>query len=172
MRKHFFLTILLLGFSVSGVFAQWNDNGKLNSWTSVTVSRQNNESRETPYLKEVRASRNKGFDRLVFEFTGDIPHYQIEYIKPPISGTADEEIKVSGRYFVEINLQMLPYPDDEKLAQAKIPSGGLNLPVISEIKEIEWFEGVRPFAVGLRAKKLYRVQQFTNPTRLVIDFKQ
>jgi len=48
---------------------------------------------------------------------------------------------------------MLPYPDDEKLAQAKIPSGGLNLPVISEIKEIEWFEGVRPFAVGLRAKK-------------------
>jgi len=57
MRKHFFLTILLLGFSVSGVLAQWNDNGKLNSWTSVTVSRQNNESRETPYLKEVTVQK-------------------------------------------------------------------------------------------------------------------
>jgi len=172
MRKLFIFTALLISIFTSTVFAQWKDSGKLNAWTSNTISRQNENSKETPYLKEVRVAKNKGFDRVVFEFIGDIPRYQIEYIKPPITGTADEEIKVSGKYFVSVDLQLLPYPDDEKLGNAKIPKGKLNFPAISEVREIEWFEGYRPFAIGLKAKKLFRVQQLTNPTRLVIDFKQ
>lgn len=171
MKKHFILTLLLIALGVSGVSAQWNDAGKFNVWTLKTFSRQNNASRATPYLKAVRAAKNKGYDRLVLEFTGDIPRYRIEYVKPPITGTADEEIKVAGKFFVSIDLQLLPYPDDEKLADAEIPKGKLNLPVIAEIREIEWFEGYRPFAVGLAAKKAFRVQQLKNPTRLVIDFK-
>ena len=172
MKKLFIWAIFLTGVFAVNAFAQWDDAGKLNAWTSARVARANKDSRETPYLKEVRVAKNKGYDRLVFEFLGDIPRYFIEYINPPITGTADEEIKVSGRYFVSITLQTLPYPDDEKLAGAKIPEGKLNLPVISEVREIEWFEGDRPFAVGLKARKLYRVQQLKNPTRLVIDFKQ
>jgi hypothetical protein len=172
MKKILLLTILSSIVFVAQTFAQWEDRGKLNAWTSARVSRQNKDSRETPYLKEVRVAKNNGFDRIVFEFRGDIPRYFIEYIKPPITGTADEEIKVSGKFFVSITLQTLPYPDDEKLAEAKIPEGKLNLPVISEVREIEWFEGDRPFAIGLKAKKLYRVQQLKNPARLVVDFKQ
>ena len=131
MRKIFILTILISGALCSAVFGQWDDGGRLNAWTSSTISRQNNDSRETPYLKEVRVARNRGFDRVVFEFTGDIPRYQIEYINAPITGTADQEIKVAGKYFLSINLQMLPYPDDEKLARAKIPTGRLNFPAVS-----------------------------------------
>lgn len=172
MKKLLIFTILFMLVAASDISAQWADGGKLNVWTAQTISRRSEDSRETTYLKEVRVAKNKGFDRVVFEFLGDIPRYQVQYIKPPISGTADEEIKVSGRFFVEINLQSLPYPDDEKLAKATIPTGKLNFPAVSEVKEIEWFEGVRPFVVGLKAKKLYRVQQLKNPTRLVIDFKQ
>jgi hypothetical protein len=172
MKKLFILAILLMLAASSQISAQWNDAGKFNVWTAQTFSRLNDDSRETPYLKEVRVARNKGFDRVVFEFTGDIPRYLIQYVKPPISGTADVEIKVNGKFFVQIEMLTLPYPDDEKLAETKIPEGKLNFPVISEIKEIEWFEGSRPFVVGLRAKKLFRVQQLKNPTRLVIDFRQ
>ena len=172
MKKILLFTILISSFLVSNAVAQWDDSGKLNAWTSNIVSRKNKESKETPYLKEVRVAKNKGYDRLVFEFLGDIPRYRIEYIKPPITGTADEEIKVSGKFFVSILLQTLPYPDDEKFPEAKVPTGKLNFPVISEVREIEWFEGDRPFAIGLKAKKLYRVQQLKNPARLVIDFKQ
>jgi hypothetical protein len=171
MKKLLVLTILFVTVFASDVFGQWMDGGKLNVWTSRKISRRNDASQETAYLKEVRVAKNKGFDRVVFEFIGDIPRYQIQYVKPPIVGTADEEIKVSGKFFVDINLQMLPYPEDENFPDAKIPEGKLNLPVIMEVKEIEWFEGVRPFVVGLKAKKLYRVSQLKNPTRLVIDFK-
>jgi hypothetical protein len=172
MKRTFIFCLLFIAVFASTAAAQWPDNGKLNAWTSRTISRRHDESREAAYLKEVRVGRNKGFDRVVFEFIGDIPRYQVEYVKAPIVGTADEEIKVAGRYFVEINLQLLPYPEPEQnIAEAIIPEGRLKFPAISEVKEIEWFEGVRPFVVGLKAKKLFRVQQLSNPTRLVIDFK-
>ena len=172
MKKLFILTLLLTCAFTFNAFAQWEDSGKLNAWTAAAILRQNKDSKETPYLKEVRVATNKGFDRIVFEFLGDIPPFRIEYIKPPITGTADREIKVSGKYFVSIILHSLPYPDDEKFPEAKIPTGKLNLPAVSEVREIEWFEGDRPFAVGLKDKKPYRVQQLKNPARLVIDFKQ
>jgi hypothetical protein len=172
MKKILLFTILLGGFLFSNALAQTDDSGKLNAWTSNLVLRQNKESKETTYLKEVRVAKNKGFDRVVFEFLGDIPHYRIEYIEPPIINTADQEVKVSGKFFVSIIIHSLPYPDDEKFPEAKIRQGILNFPVISEVSEIEWFEGDREFVAGLKAKKLYRVQQLKNPTRLVIDFKQ
>jgi hypothetical protein len=172
MKNILLFTILLGTLLVSNALAQTDDSGKLNVWTSKLVLRQNKESQETAYLKEVRVAKNKGFDRVVFEFLGDIPHYRIEYIEPPIINTADQEIKVSGNFFVRIIIHSLPYPEDEKFPEAKIPTGKLNFPVISEVREIEWFEGDRELAVGLKAKKLYRVRQLKNPTRLIIDFKQ
>lgn len=172
MKRFLILTIVLANIFVSGVWAQSGSEGKLNAWTSGKVSREN-KSRRTPYLKEVRIAKNKGFDRVVFEFSGDVPTYQLEFIKPPITGTADQEIKVNGKFFLSINMRTLPYPDEEdKIPEAQIPTGKLNLPVISEITQIEWFEGDRWFVVGLKAKKLYRVQQLQNPSRLVVDFKQ
>jgi len=167
--------VLLIGFIVVfalNASAQWGDAGKFSTWTSATFSRKNNASKKTPYLREIRSARNQGFDRVVFEFTGDIPRYQIEYITPPIVGTADEEVKVRGKYFVSINLQSLPYPDDEKLADVGMITDFKTAYAVSELREIEWFEGTRWYVVGLKAKKLYRVQQLKNPTRLVIDFKQ
>ena len=172
MKRLLILAVLLSNVFVSGVWAQSKTEGKLNAWTPARVSREN-KWRKTPYLKAVRVAKNKGFDRLVFEFTGDVPSFQAEFIKPPITGTADEEIKIAGKYFLSFNMRTLPYPDEaDKIPDADIPVGRLNLPVIAEITQIEWFEGDRWFVVGLKAKKLYRVQQLQNPSRLVVDFKQ
>src|SRR5690349_19032420 len=99
MKKLYILTIFLILVAALQASAQWKDSGNLNVWTARTVARQNANSKATPYLKEVRVAKNKGFDRVVFEFLGDIPRYLIEYTKPPISGTADEEIKVNGKFF-------------------------------------------------------------------------
>jgi hypothetical protein len=171
MKKHLFLPIVFTFVFSINIFAQWNDAGKFNAWTSASFSRKNNASKKTPYLREVRTGRNQGFDRVVFEFTGDIPRYQIEYIEPPIVGTADEEVKVKGKFFVSINLQSLPYPDDEKLGEVRMPTDYKNAYSLAEITQIEWFEGTRWYVIGLKAKKMFRVQQLKNPARLVIDFK-
>jgi len=172
MKKTFiFCAVLVAAFSTT-VFGQWTDSGKLNAWTAGSISRIGKEGSAPASLTAVRVAKNKGFDRVVFEFTGDLPNYKIELTGGPIVATGEDEVKISGQYFAEINFQPLLFPEDENYKYEKIRKAGLNLPVVSEVQEIEWFEGYRPFAIGLKAKKLYRVQQLTNPTRLVVDFKQ
>lgn len=172
MKKHLLLLVGIIAVFAFNAPAQWKDSGKFNVWTSTSVTRENGTIKQTPYLREIRSARNKGFDRVVFEFTGDIPPYLIEYITPPIVGTADEEVKVAGKAFLSITLQNLPYPEDEKLGEVKMPTGYKNSYSLTAIRQIEWFEGTRWYVVGLKAKKLFRVQQLKNPTRLVVDVKQ
>jgi hypothetical protein len=174
MKKLFILAaLIIIGLSATA-FGQWKDVGKLDAWTLATISRQNNDSSETAYLKNVRVGKNKGFDRIVFEFTGDIPRYQINFVKAAdLIATGEDLIKVGGKFFIEVDFQMMPYPEPEdKIADVVLPKGNQKLPIFNEVKEIEWFEGYRSFAIGLNAKKQFRVSQLKNPTRLVIDFKQ
>ena len=161
----------MIAASAASVSAQWNDAGKFNTWTYATFSRAANYEQPI-YLKSVRVAKNKGYDRLVFEFTGGLPRYLIEYVKSgSFENTAETFTKVGGKAFLDINLQTLPYPENEHAKDAEIPKGNQHLPVFNEIKEIEWFEGVRDFGVGLNARKAFRVQELTDPYRLVIDFK-
>jgi len=157
-------------FLVSGASAQWQDAGKLNTWTYKTISRAANYE-DSIYLKKVRIAKGSGFDRLVFEFTGGIPRYLVEFAKSgSFENTAEEFVKVGGKAFIEVNLQTLPYPENAK-DDAKIPNGNQHLPVFNEIREVEWFEGVRDFGIGLNSRKMFRVQELTGPYRLIIDFK-
>ena len=50
-------------------------------------------------------------------------------------------------------------------------SGEQNLPILQDIKSVDWFENFFSFAVGLKIKKPFRVQELSSPSRLVIDFK-
>ncbi|HVE58594.1 MAG TPA: hypothetical protein VNB22_17300 [Pyrinomonadaceae bacterium] len=172
MKKLFIFAIFLTAVLAFNTFGQSGNSGKLNVWTTANISRLNEKSGKPASLKEVRVGKNKGFDRVVFEFTGDLPNFTVEYVKPPITATGEEQVKISGKYFVEITFHSLLFPEDENYKYEKIIKANLNLPVVSALREIEWFEGVRPFAVGLKAKKGFRVSQFTNPARLIVDFKQ
>ncbi len=175
MKKLFVMTVLMIGCLALTARAQSQDSGQLNTWTTRTVARQTDAGDGATYLKEVRVAKNIGFDRVVLEFTGGIPaYYRVEFIKASdIVATGEETIKINGKYFVGVFLRSMTYPEpDEKIADAKMPKGNLKLPVISEFKEIEWFEGYRDFGIGLKARKEFRVTQLSNPSRLVIDFKQ
>lgn len=154
------------------VHAQWTDKGTLGQWTSASVSRINNYEGDM-LVTGIRAAKNNGFDRLVFEFKEGLPNYQIQFERgPAFEDTAERKIRVRGRYFITINLQLLPYPEtDSKYADIKLPARARGMKLFNQMKEIEWFEGVRFFAVGLDAKRPFRVTELKNPSRLVIDFR-
>ena len=172
MKKTIVGSLILILILVSSAAAQWEETGKFNVWTTKAFGRVSKDDAKTPYLKAVRVGKNKGYDRVVFEFTGDLPRYLIEYTRRPVTGTADIPIRLSGKYLISVNLQLLPYPDDEdKIPAAIIPKGKLKFPFVAEVKEIEWFEGVRPFVIGANSNKGFRVQALSNPARLVIDVK-
>lgn len=175
MNRTLIFCILLIAVLAMTAFAQSDDVGQLNTWTTGAVSRRNDSDQGATYLKEVRAAKNTGFDRVVFEFTAGLPgYYKVEFVKASdLVATGEDLIKINGKYFIGVNMRSMPDPQPEdNIADAKIPKGNLKLPVVTEIKQVDWFEAYRDFGIGLNAKKEFRVTQLSNPSRLVIDFKQ
>ena len=169
-RQVIFLAFLVPVFAAS-VSAQWLDSGRLNAWSSLPISRTLT-FEDNVYLTDVRVAKNKGFDRLVFEFTGALPRYRVGYAtKLEMDGEDIKPVKVKGKSVVSINLQSLPYPEDPNYKDIVLPSKKPGLRSFAEIQETEWFEGVRFYLVGLESRSKFRVQELSDPYRLVIDFR-
>jgi hypothetical protein len=169
---------IVLGFASAGAFsvsAQPKNTGKLNTWTTRSVERLH-ETTEHTYIKVVRAANQKGFDRIVFEFEGPMPNFNIKY--HPSRFYEDEggrhRIKIAGNTFVEVHLHVIPVDEQQlKFSQAEgfVPKGRLTLPMLWEVEEAGFFEGYYEFLLGVKSRKGFRVTELANPSRLVIDFK-
>jgi hypothetical protein len=123
----------------------------------------------------MKIGKNQGYDRVVFEFKEALPNFAVRVVKPPIPySETNEYVKISGRAFVEVTFYPVPYPEDNDFKDVflEMPKEKLKMPVIQEIKNSDFFEGYLAFAIGLKARTVYRVQQLSNPARLVVDLKQ
>jgi len=171
--KHFVRAIAVGLLLCGGAFSQFPTTGKTNTWTAGPVSRQHNTSTT---VRVVRVARQKGFDRVVFEFEGPVPNYEIKYLRSVYyQGEGERErIKLAGSRFVQVELNQIPVEDKQiQFIEAKgfIPKGKLNLPAVAQIDDRQLFEGFYDFLIGVNGRKLFRVTELTNPSRLVIDFK-
>lgn len=158
---------LFLTFTAS---AQTKETGKLDNWAKTEVTRN---SEKYGLLVNVRSSRNKGFDRVVFEFKENVPTYQVKFARPPFYlGESDEKVKVTGKSFVEVTFRRASGYDFEADKPAITHKESTHkLPVVQETAFIYDFEGDVIFIVGLKQSKNFRVTELSNPARLVVDFK-
>lgn len=161
--------------TVSTTVAQFPNKGKLNTWTTGTVSRTH-EGTGTTYVRSVRVGRHQTFDRVVFEFAGSMPNYQVEYLRGRFyeNEGGRQRIKIAGNAFVQVNLNLIPTDEEQmKLREQAsfIPKGRLKFRSVWELDEAGLFEGYYDFLLGIRARKPFRVSELSNPLRLVIDFK-
>lgn len=171
---------IAIGFSFccAGAFsalAQPKNLGKLNTWTTRPVERQH-ENSELTRLRVVRAAKQKGFDRIVFEFAGPVPNYSVRYHPYRFFEKASgrQTIRIAGRSVVHVNLNTIPVDDEQlKFTQAQdfSPKGRLRMPALWEIEEAQFFEGNYDFLLGLKSRRAFRVTELSDPARLVIDFK-
>lgn len=170
-----FTVIFFCLLAMVSAAAQPRDRGKLNVWTTKAVERLH-VSPDSSHIRNVRAARQPGFDRLVFEFEGPISNYSIEYLR---SRWYEDEagrrrLKLAGSAFVQVNLHIIPVDEEQlKFSQAKdfCPKGPLKFRSLMEVEEGTFFEGYYDFLLGIRSRKLFRVTELANPARLVIDFK-
>ncbi len=173
------LLLFVLAVSANIAAAQYGSVGKLNSWTFNKISSVEKFEEILPVSYKMRVSKNKDYDRVVFEFEEkEVPEYMIRYTKPPIlldashienpaKPTGDEIINVKGKAFVFI---IFALSFEVTKTGAKFPAEQ-NFPVLQDVQPVDWFENFFTFAAGLKAKKAFRVQELSNPTRLVVDFK-
>jgi hypothetical protein len=154
---------------------QTNGRGVLNDWTVKEVARQDLGA-GTDRVFRVRVGSHPGYDRVVFEFGAGAPNYWVYYQKPPVRLYSGEEVKgIRGNAFLEVSLSPVIYSEKnyntpvERLKRGQNP---LRTRLVSDVWSLGWFEGELIYAVGLRERRFFRVQVFSNPDRLVIDFRK
>ena len=173
--QRWLVAIVFLLLPLSAAFAQIGNVGHLEQWTSKPVSREASSS-EVNYVRSVRTAKHKDFDRVVFEFTKQLPTYRIEYLKSHFyEGEAERvRIKSTGKAFVQAEFFTIPTSEEQiKLTEAKgfRPRGRLRMPTVQSLTDMGLFEGFYDFVIGVGSRKPFRVTELSNPARLALDFK-
>jgi hypothetical protein len=122
-------------------------------------------------ITDVRAATHDGYDRIVFQFRGGIPEFDIKSATPPF--TADpsgQPLTVHGSSFISITLHG---------GTAQTETGGssyggprnfnLDFPTLVNLVQGGDFEAVSTWYAGLSHAACLRVSTLTAPDRLVID---
>jgi hypothetical protein len=130
---------------------------------------------EVTGLTAVRAARHEGFDRVVFEFDGAVPGYEVRYADKPVTEDGSgNEVTVDGPYVVTVRMtpaSAVRFTDDgyEEIYTGpdRVPGQGAT---VTEVVEVGDFEGQATWAVGLADKVDFAVSTLESPSRLVIDF--
>lgn len=134
-----------------------------------------------PTLVAIRAAHHAAgggrvaYDRLVFEFDGDLPEYRTaSWVTEPRYGVADyEEVgpaPVSGNAFLEVRFYSATGHDWDTGRSTYGPSSrAYTLPNIMQVLNNEDFEATMGFLVGVSRRAPFRMSTLTSPSRLVID---
>lgn len=140
-------------------------------WTKKLVERKK-DGISPVTLRQVSAADQDDFDRVIFEFKDNqVPGYRVEYV-PIITDEAEKVHKLFGKAFMRVDMNPAwAHSNETGAPSVKEREKRLNLPVVIEFKQVEDFEGVVSYALGLSGRKPFRVTEMSNPARLVIDVK-
>ncbi len=128
----------------------------------------------TVELRSVRAAKHPGFDRVVFEFSGNaLPGYRTEYIDKPVRrcGTGDA-VEMAGQGWLKIRMTPARAHDDAGRATVGPSEQRPGLPVLLQLSPTCDFEGELSFVLGVASPNRYRVLELRDPPRIVVDVRQ
>jgi hypothetical protein len=128
-----------------------------------------------PVLDHVRVGRHPGYDRIVFEFAGPIPAYQIQPATALAEDASGEPVWPGYRNLLSIRLEPAQAHTNagHRTLTASEEHGTPGLPALRQYRLTGDFEGVVTYGVrlGLGRPNL-RVTELTRPNRLVVDLAQ
>lgn len=118
-------------------------------------------------------SSGAGFEGLVFTFrAAALPPYRVEYVTPPLSDCGQgNPIPVAGQALLRVRFEPTDaHAEIDGQMQATVErEPALSGTVVEQVRRTCDFEGVVEWAVGLVARRPFRVRELASPPRLVID---
>lgn len=133
---------------------------------------------QPPTVQAMRAAAQPGFDRLVFEFSGDkVPGYTVEYSTKAVGCGSGEDLTdfIGGGKAPAAMLivKMQPANAHNEAGQATVAKDlQPGLSTIVRVFRTCDFEADVQYAVALSGQKPFKVSTLTGPARLVIDIGQ
>jgi hypothetical protein len=118
-------------------------------------------------LSTVRAARQPGYDRVVFDFgPGALPPYAVEHVDRVIQGGSGFVKPVDGNFFINVRFIQAGGQGEYRGATQLRP----DTDNVREVVLSTNFEGVLEFGIGLSRLDCPRVTVLASPARLVLDF--
>jgi hypothetical protein len=125
-------------------------------------------------LRDVRAGRHPGFERVVFEMAGDtLPGYRITYVNPPVVACGSgRHVSLAGKATLVVRLEPAQAHDEAGHATIEDRRQKPDFPVLQEMALTCDFEGQVQWALGLDRQVPFRVLKLQHPARLVLDLQE
>ena len=121
-------------------------------------------------LVDVRTGRHEGFDRVVFEFTGTLPGYRVEYTTAPATGCGSGlAAEIAGAALLQVRMAPAAAHNDDGASTFGPQELTPGLPAILEIESTCDFEAILTWVVGLSEAADFSVTDLVEPLRVVVD---
>ncbi len=118
----------------------------------------------------VRTASHSGFDRVVFDLTGDgEPGWFIDYTDNPTQQGSGNGIAFAGDTALNVNIDGTSYPFDLGMEDPGIGRVEGTKGIVNEVISAGTFEGRSQFVIGLNGRHPYSVSVLQDPHRLVVD---
>lgn len=126
----------------------------------------------TAHLVAVRAARQATVDRVVFEFSERVPGYSVAYSSEPLADTSGKRVTLTGAAALVVRMEAASgFNLDTGKPTYTGPKqvGPADAQAVQQVAQVDDFEGVLRWAIGLRGQVGFQVSTLTSPPRLVID---
>jgi hypothetical protein len=135
---------------------------------TLPAQASSNDARTTPRLVDVRAAHHPEFDRVVFEFAGPLPAYDVEYVEKLVQDGSGRSMRIAGQAILQLHLTNAKAhtskgkPTVRKRTAYALPN------IITTVRAAD-FEGVVTYGIGLAKRSDVNVFSLRSPSRVVID---
>jgi hypothetical protein len=121
---------------------------------------------------DIRTGAHPCFERVVIELAGpgDMPGVRVEYVDDPVHlSPSDETVEIDGEATLVISVAAwMPSMEGDGYA-GPTDFSPTNVSHIRELRQIENFEGMTAWAVGLDRERDFEVAFLDSPARIVVD---
>ncbi len=119
----------------------------------------------------VRAARQDGYDRVVFELAGGqgVPGWRVGYVDAARQQGSGDTVEVDGQSVLEVVISGVGYPFDTGQTEASQDLRPRDTGVVREVDLQGTYEGEFQAFVGLVDRRAFRVFRLTDPARVVVD---
>ncbi len=122
-------------------------------------------------LVAFRVATHPGFDRMVFQFRGGTPGFNVRYVARIIQDGSGATVPLRGSRFLAIRFAAaLAHPLNG--ATSNVPR--VRTPLFRSIRQVKVagdFEGVVSYGAGIAGRRAFRVFRLTGPPRIVVDVR-
>lgn len=125
-------------------------------------------------LTSIQVAHHSTYDRVVFEFSGELPGYRVAYVPQVVMDASGEPVALKGSHFLQVVFQGATLDTSLQQGSAGKQYTGPKritplLPAVQEIAFAGDFEAVLSWGIGVAGPRGFRVVPLSSPTRLAID---